>query len=123
MRERILTVLVVLLSILGFIVLATPVGAPDVHGRAQAWRALQSSVSLVSVTRDKNGKVTGESSGCAGVIAATRMVLTAFHCIRTLEDRVLVRPYADQKRLLKVMVKWTRVGYDLAVLETAEIVG
>lgn len=104
------------------LLLALPVTvrSVDVPGRAQAFRALQSSVSLVLPFRDKDGKIIGEQAGCAGVIAAKRLVLTAFHCVRGPGEngKLFVRPYADQKQLLATQLAWHRVGIDLAVLET-----
>ncbi len=108
--------------IAGIVLMLALAGLPavgtDVAGRAQAFRALQSSATL----NIYGGSPPRAEAGCGGVIAGPTYVLTAFHCVRGVGEtgRIVVRPYAAQDRLLKTKLAWFKASIDLAVLETEE---
>lgn len=100
-----------LLLLFGALLNGRPAGAADVEGRAQALRALQSSV-VLSEFRDR-------PPGCGGVLAeAPKYVITAYHCV----SRVM---WLTSYNGLSARAKVVRLEplYDLAILETETDLG
>lgn len=92
----------------------SPAQSVDIEGRAQALRALQSSVVLkVSAAADKGF--------CGGTsVADGRAVLTAFHCVKdSIENAsrpIYVEPYGSTVSYLTQVSPLVWPGVDLAVL-------
>lgn len=95
---------VMIMLVVAFLFLG-PAHSVDVEGRAQADRALQASVVL--------SQFTDRAPGCGGVIASTRAVITAYHCVRS-ATFVWARTYAGNP--IRMRVARIEPTYDLAVL-------